>query len=583
MEQKVKKILLVHGNDRTRLSIAMEIVYLSLLQCSQQSKIIRDTEYESKSLNKTLLNGNAAWLTVNNYKIGVIGYGVSLKQLEEQMRKLNEERVCDYLVCCSDYSNNKGSVYEFLKEISLDNVVFPFHFDRELYKHRRKIEFCKDVVFGLQGFFGIHFNATVPPENIDELIDAVREYISEYYSSEENKLNVTEDNAEKAFLSFNAQWFKLFQWSADSPRDSEHKLLSHYATALRIFATSVEQLPQLMISVESVCGLAALIYVFDYANDSRRLFGIKQILYQNLGVCWYRSGIKHYNDAVDAFRQSIFIMFTVYSNAKYPKVDAYGFRKVSKHFFESLIGDTLNVTSPYEFNDPFDTPILSLHTGDPIGELVKEAFRGTLKIACFSNNIVLPKPSDVTYEYGDIFKSKKKPKEFANPLMWAHYADNHKGVCIKYCFNKSFSVTGGMHSTIVTGFRDINYSNKALKNCGKSPILTMEDAFFLKGKAWEYENEIRFFCFDLNGKGIYDQYGDTSDCIEAVYFGLRCPEEDKKAIIQIFSCKNSSTSGTKKKKTSASSHGIKFFQIEFNEKKIGTFKARRLKKSEIAL
>lgn len=572
MTPRARNILVIYGDNKETLSSAICNVFTSLQKYATQHKIVCTQE----ATLDVPCNIKAAWLKLHKYKVGFIGFVESSNELQEMIQTVDQEEPCYYLVCCSGTDGKEGSIGQFIKKsYCAYNENYWYHVTNTETSDENT---CDKVVDQLKVFCGV-FEEEISPEKIVELREQIENYISTYYTKDDVFL-INEGNAKEAYDTFNTNWSIINPFTGDI--DLSRKKHSLYGIALMIYTKAIELMPTVhAFSKDDIEELAKLIKTFDGRECNKYYYAIKRELFNGLGVCWYNLGERYYKDAIDAFKQSIFILFSAYSNVKLPKVDAYGFRKISKHFLESLVGSTLNITSPYEFNDPFDTPILTLSSGDPIGELVKEAYKDTLKTSCFSSNILLPNPLDTSYEYGKKNKLKRNKQEFLNPLMWAHYADNHNGVCIKYCFDNSYSLTGGIHSSIVTGFRDIKYSDKALAKCSKGSLITTDDAFFLKGKAWEYENELRFFCFDLNGTGSFDQFGNTSGCIKEIYFGLRCPKEDKKAIIQILSCKNGSTSGTKKTKMGVSGHGIKFFQIEINEKKFGTFKARRLRKSEI--
>ncbi len=574
MAPRARNILVIYGEDKKKLSNAVCNVFTDLQKYAEQHKVICTQE----EISDVTCNIKAAWLKIHKYKVGFVGPVKSPDRLQEMIKLVDQEESCYYLVCCSGEDGKEGTIGQFIKKsYCAYNENYWYHVTNTETSDENT---CDNVVDQLKTFCGV-LEEGISPREIVELRGQIENYISTYYTKDDVFL-INEENAKEAYDTFNTNWSTINPFSGDI--DLSRKPHSLYGIALMIYTKAIELMPTVhAFSEDDIEELAKLIKTFDGRECNKYYYTIKRKLFSGLGVCWYNLGKRYYKDAIDAFKQSIFILFSAYSNVKLPKVDAYGFRKISKHFLESLVGSTLNITSPYEFNDPFDTPILTLSSGDPIGELVKEAYKDTLKISCFSSSILLPKPLDSSYEDGKKNKLKRNKQEFLNPLMWAHYADNHKGICIKYCFDNSFSLTGGIHSSIVTGFRDIKYSDKALAKCSKGSLITTDDAFFLKGKAWEYENELRFFCFDLNGTGSFDQFGNTSECIKEIYFGLRCPKEDRKTIIQILSCKKCSTSGTKKKKIGVSGHEIKFFQIEINEKKLGTFKARKLQKSEIEI
>ncbi|WP_157755968.1 hypothetical protein [Prevotella disiens] len=100
----------------------------------------------------------------------------------------------------------------------------------------------------------------------------------------------------------------------------------------------------------------------------------------------------------------------------------------------------------------------------------------------------------------------------------------------------------------------------------------MKDAFFLKGKQWEYENELRLLYFDINGREGYKVIK-AENCIEAVYFGLRCSEEDKTTIMNILKDKKLITIDLEKNQTESP---IKFYQMEVDKEHFGQVKAKEI-------
>lgn len=97
--------------------------------------------------------------------------------------------------------------------------------------------------------------------------------------------------------------------------------------------------------------------------------------------------------------------------------------------------------------------------------------------------------------------------------------------------------------------------------------------FFLKGKDWEYENELRFLLYDLNDQYTYGTI-DIPDCIEAIYFGLRCSDKDKEAIRNIMSSKHFAQ---KDLNGNFTSKPIEFYQMVMDKKRFGQLKAIKLK------
>ncbi|WP_432700689.1 DUF2971 domain-containing protein [Kluyvera cryocrescens] len=103
------------------------------------------------------------------------------------------------------------------------------------------------------------------------------------------------------------------------------------------------------------------------------------------------------------------------------------------------------------------------------------------------------------------------------PLMWSHYADNHKGLCLGY------KIPDNIKKTI----HNINYSSNS-RDIRTSQILDMingnkaakdeiERSIFLrKASSWQYEKEWRMISnVGLQNASIY---------LSDIFFGLRCKD-----------------------------------------------------------
>ena len=111
----------------------------------------------------------------------------------------------------------------------------------------------------------------------------------------------------------------------------------------------------------------------------------------------------------------------------------------------------------------------------------------------------------------------KNPK---NVLLWAHYADGFKGVCIELDLqepqNEDYDIV-----TVEYSARRVSFSNDARRLIGEMPRIILSQ----KNSAWKYEKEVRTL-----SRYKYIQDGTI---IKSVLLGLRTPEVLKKAIIRI--------------------------------------------------
>jgi hypothetical protein len=241
--------------------------------------------------------------------------------------------------------------------------------------------------------------------------------------------------------------------------------------------------------------------------------------------------------ATEAFKDSLFFKLRKTIDAD-PKIfdvkystegshDCYSFRSVKKHLLDDLIKNEITVSSPKTFNDPVDYPIFSVfrrlyEKNTPI----EEAYR-FLKIRCFVSNYAV---------YGKEGEKKKSvynntSAEFKNTLMWSHYANDHKGVCVKYKIKGSF-LHQNSEEGIFSEFIDVDYKDN-FKDFRKDSFSSNE-AFAIKNSCWEYENEVRLLHYDPNCEKKYKGIPlDKSSCIEAVYFGLKCIIQNRKRVRKI--------------------------------------------------
>lgn len=143
--------------------------------------------------------------------------------------------------------------------------------------------------------------------------------------------------------------------------------------------------------------------------------------------------------------------------------------------------NALSLSNPLYFNDPMD-PILRVWlklkekkckkgNDSEFFSLASKAI-GRVRIACFCGKGNNPTIND------------------CNPLMWAHYAKSHKGVCIEYEFTPE-SIAAHNDDDHVLLLHDVRYRNfKAM-----SDYITLDNALLAKANCWSYESEKRLIYY----------------------------------------------------------------------------------------
>lgn len=112
-----------------------------------------------------------------------------------------------------------------------------------------------------------------------------------------------------------------------------------------------------------------------------------------------------------------------------------------------------------------------------------------------------------------------------HPAMWAHYAENSKGVCIVLDKEAFIKKNKDVFSTHFYKFEDVLYdifntpNDEVINYKAKTPeefiMNNWKVLFFMKHKDWENEDEHRLFIMDYNGKLSID------GCIKYIVLGRK--------------------------------------------------------------
>lgn len=125
-----------------------------------------------------------------------------------------------------------------------------------------------------------------------------------------------------------------------------------------------------------------------------------------------------------------------------------------------------------------------------------------------------------------------------NHLMWTHYADQHRGICIEY--DESI-LNGFSHYTKVKNIQqdvwgEIKYVGSMHDSITNGDDLDRgcADILFSKHFHFKGENEIRIVRHvTLNDINETHQIKNVVSSIKAIYLGVRISDEDKLAIINL--------------------------------------------------
>ena len=106
--------------------------------------------------------------------------------------------------------------------------------------------------------------------------------------------------------------------------------------------------------------------------------------------------------------------------------------------------------------------------------------------------------------------------QWNEPLLWSHYADQHKGICIEYDTSKwPVRTLGPVNYSAPRSIRTIDLYRWKVDGHEPARQRVYDTYFFAKAREWEYEREWR----DINDRaGVNVLHFD----ITAIHFGLRC-------------------------------------------------------------
>lgn len=236
--------------------------------------------------------------------------------------------------------------------------------------------------------------------------------------------------------------------------------------------------------------------------------------------------------------------------------------KINDHTKDNLINNELFFNPPEDYNDPFDSKIEIEYKGTikdwyywasrrkksdkkVIDQWIKDE-----TIIEVGNGIFEFNPTKNDKLLKDLTKNHYKICCFSETklsiLMWSHYADSHKGICLCFKTQKvenhhllklliSESMSMSMPLPILF---PVDYNKPKPKKINMLTLPPEEnkklvDFYIIKHHDWGYEQEHRKLIFDEVGheKGFTVKY--RKEDLEGVIFGLNAKPEEIKEIYKI--------------------------------------------------
>lgn len=204
--------------------------------------------------------------------------------------------------------------------------------------------------------------------------------------------------------------------------------------------------------------------------------------------------------------------------------EVYSFRRINEYTLADLRNNTITVANPLEMNDPYDSPFYDAQ--EMRFRKAEEVFRhysqgNTQNYKRLKKSLELTKRLNGYYRIRcfveDNPRNKIQPLNMAN--MWAAYANNAQGICVKYSLSPKFQNYADENGVMY--LHEVNYVDSFDLAIGKS--LTLGESFFMKNSCWSNENEVRLLTFIPGSEKKFLSIPlDEESHVTDVYFGLNC-------------------------------------------------------------
>jgi hypothetical protein len=203
----------------------------------------------------------------------------------------------------------------------------------------------------------------------------------------------------------------------------------------------------------------------------------------------------------------------------------YKYRAINKRLIESLINQTLYFARPDALNDPFDCRI-DLQKAFRRAEMSARGGRRDF----LSSFLATPEFFRNWRSTFDAMGACCFSRTFSETLLWSHYAEEHRGVCLEYQF-RGASLKGD-----ITTAQNVEYLDDPLVPwlVEKAPMDMTEFAKELairylrtKCPAWTYEQEARII---RQESGLFKFQGAP---LTEVCFGMRTPRADVDLVVKL--------------------------------------------------
>jgi hypothetical protein len=225
----------------------------------------------------------------------------------------------------------------------------------------------------------------------------------------------------------------------------------------------------------------------------------------------------------------------------------YRYRDTGEYTEKIFTEHELFFAGPNEFNDPFDCGCRILCQGDHNRDVIasqaikavrkkhpefsnEEAFQAADQV---SAKILVDHHEEASRQFGVALARDYNARvgilcltaTSTDILMWSHYADQHRGICLEFRTN--------IKDSIFEMAQRVSYADEyphldLLKLVRDHEFREAIPWMLTKSSFWSYEREWRILDFD-NGRGVRKF---PPECLSAVILGCCIPEKERKKILR---------------------------------------------------
>ena len=307
-----------------------------------------------------------------------------------------------------------------------------------------------------------------------------------------------------------------------------YKKLGNPEEAKAYIDKSIEAIPLIKEDIFSIVKDSRIIYVPLGNSISVPVAEVSNKLMSNIYILAGEiySILELDNEALKYYKRALYYKTLLRTDMeKEDYVYLYSFRSFNVFSLSDLINNEITVSPSKKMNDPFDS-VINLWGSEE-----------QLKVTCKEHKHI--KNLSRSFDYFRIrsFCNGETEEALENLLMWSHYADEHRGYCVKYKLSKHFIKQDENDSFEHMFLKPIIYrKDKEKVDMSEMTNINSDLAFATKHESWKYEKEVRLIVYNPNKEESF--YGiplDKNSCIEAIYFGCKCEPKTINTIKNLFS------------------------------------------------